>query len=136
MDWTDYEVKETVEAYFKMLHQDLNNQKFNKSGYRRKLAALIKTRSEGAIEMKHRNISAVLSKMGLPYIRGYVPADHRQQLLEDYIIVFLEAHKPELEADFKHFSEEIIPEHPIEKLDFKKLLDKVGPKISEIKEKE
>lgn len=136
MDWTKYEVEQTVDAYFEMLHQDLNNERYNKSGYRRKLAALIKTRSHGAIEKKHQNISAVLSKLGLPYIKGYVPLPHYQQILEDHVIIFLKANKPKLETDFQHFSEEIIPEQAQTDLDFSKLLDEQGPKTSTVKEKD
>ncbi len=38
-------------------------------------------RSEGSIEFKHQNVSAVLLKLGLPRIAGYVPAANYQKAI-------------------------------------------------------
>jgi len=42
-------------------------------------------RSDGAIERKHQNISAILIELGFPYIAGYKPLRNYQQLLFDVV---------------------------------------------------
>jgi len=42
-------------------------------------------RSDGAIERKHQNISAILIKLGFPYIDGYKPLRNYQQILYDTV---------------------------------------------------
>lgn len=46
-------------------------------------------RSEASIEFKHRNISAVLSELGLPRIGGYIPAWNFQGAIAEAIGRFL-----------------------------------------------
>lgn len=43
-------------------------------------------RSEGSVEFKHQNISAVLIQAGYVYIRGYKPAWNYQELLEMVVL--------------------------------------------------
>lgn len=71
--WSDSEVNLTVADYFSMLSDEIKGIRYNKSEHRRALRALLNDRSEGAIEFKHRNISAVLAEMGSPFIKGYLP---------------------------------------------------------------
>ena len=49
------------------------------------MAGKLKNRSEGAIERKHQNISAVLIELGCPYISGYKPLGNYQGLLAEVI---------------------------------------------------
>ncbi len=67
-----------------MLGLQLKDIPFNKSEHRRALVSKI-GRSEGSIEFKHRNISAILELLGLEYLSGYLPAKNYQRLLSDVI---------------------------------------------------
>src|SRR5882724_697426 len=84
-DWSIDEVEATVAAYFEMLDQELRGSSFNKSDARRQLRAILNKRSEGAIERKHQNISAILIELGFPYVRGYKPLSNYQRLLYEVV---------------------------------------------------
>lgn len=84
-DWSREEVEVTVAAYLDMLDQELRQASFNKSDARRRLRAMLNGRSEGAIERKHQNISAVLIELGFPSIRGYKPLSNYQRLLYEVV---------------------------------------------------
>ncbi|TNE60472.1 MAG: DUF3883 domain-containing protein [Alphaproteobacteria bacterium] len=88
--WTDTENDLIVADYFAMLAKDLSGQSYSKSEHRRQLQPLLQGRSEGSIEFKHQNISAVLMGGGEPWILGYKPAGNFQASLEDAIVRFLE----------------------------------------------
>jgi Domain of unknown function (DUF3883) len=66
-----------VADYFSMLRDEAVATSFNKAEHNRILRNKI-NRSEGSIEFKHRNISAVLEKLGVQPIRGYLPAQNFQ----------------------------------------------------------
>lgn len=93
--WTEQEVIVAVEDYFNMLKFELTNQPYNKSAHRRKLMPQLDQRSDGSVELKHQNISAVLIEQGMPFISGYKPRSNYQKLLEPIVIQFLNAN-PEL----------------------------------------
>jgi hypothetical protein len=76
-DWTDGELDLVVADYFDMLGEETVGISFNKAAHNRALRAHI-DRSKSSVEFKHRNISAVLVKLGLPTIRGYFPAENFQ----------------------------------------------------------
>jgi hypothetical protein len=80
-DWTREEVEATVADYFDMLDAQETGREYNKTEHRRNLGKLLNKRSEGAIERKHQNISAILIELGLGYIGGYKPLCNYQQLL-------------------------------------------------------
>ncbi len=84
-DWSEVEVAATVADYFHMLTLELSGQSYNKSVHRRALQAKLAGRSEASIELKHRNVSAVLLEFGCPYISGYKPLPHYQCLLQDAV---------------------------------------------------
>jgi hypothetical protein len=63
---------------------------FNKSEHRRALQALT-GREPGSIERKHQNISAVLERLGVPFIRGYKPLAHFQNALLEAVERYLTA---------------------------------------------
>lgn len=76
-DWTDAELDLIVADYFDMLGEEIVGISFNKAAHNRALRDQI-NRSKSSIEFKHRNVSAVLVKLGLPTIRGYFPAENFQ----------------------------------------------------------
>lgn len=84
-DWSRFEVEATVADYFDMLEREVRGQDYNKSAHRRQLAAPLNNRTDGAIERKHQNISAVLIELGFVYIAGYKPLRNYQQLLFDVV---------------------------------------------------
>lgn len=104
-DWTREEVELIVAAYFEMLSMEQAGAAFNKSEFRRRLLPQLRNRSEGSIEFKHRNISAVLVRMGQPYVKGYIPAhNYQRQLLEEVVFSYIRR-KPEVEEVFKLFAD-------------------------------
>lgn len=104
-DWTREEVELIVSEYFEMLLKEQSGIAFNKSEIRRYILPLLKNRSEGSIEFKNRNISAVLAKIGQPYVRGYLPAyNYQKQLLEEVVFAYIRQ-KPEAEKAFQLFAD-------------------------------
>ena len=85
MGWNRTEVEATVADYLHMLLLELSGQAYNKTTHRRGLLAKLDSRSEGAIEFKHQNISAILIDLGYPYITGYKPRGNYQQLLREVV---------------------------------------------------
>src|SRR5262249_6590498 len=65
-DWTEREVGLIVADYFTMLEKELLGKPFSKAEHRRTLSPRLDGRSDGSIEFKHANISAVLTGLGLP----------------------------------------------------------------------
>jgi hypothetical protein len=63
---------------------------YNKAAHNRILRDKI-NRSEASVEFKHRNISAVLERLGLQKIRGYWPAQNFQTAIIDAIERYLVA---------------------------------------------
>jgi hypothetical protein len=76
-DWTDEELDRIVADYFSMLVEEISGTPYNKAAHNRALRDDL-DRSKSSVEFKHRNISAVLVKLGLPSIRGYFPAENYQ----------------------------------------------------------
>ena len=72
--WTDQENDLIVADYFAMLADDVSGRPYNKAEHRRGLLPLLNDRSEGSVEFKHQNISAVLKGLGEVWIPGYKPA--------------------------------------------------------------
>jgi len=79
--WSREEVEAAVADYLDMLTLHLAGQKYNKTHQRRKLLQRLENRSDGSVERKHQNISAVLIELGCPYIPGYKPLGNYQELL-------------------------------------------------------
>ena len=80
LDWTGDELDLIISDYFLMLNDEATGVSFNKAQHNRLLRSKI-DRSEGSIEFKHQNISAVLERLGLPRIRGYLPAANYQKAI-------------------------------------------------------
>jgi len=92
-DWSRTEVEIIVADYLAMLSFELQGKPFSKAEHRRNLQQLLNKRSEGSIERKHSNISAVLLELGFPYISGYKPLVNYQRLLFDVVADRLSATK-------------------------------------------
>ncbi len=89
-DWTGGELDLIVADYFSMLSDEVVGIPINKAAHNRLLRSKI-DRSEASIEFKHRNISAVLERLGLQKIRGYLPAQNFQTAIIDAIERYLVA---------------------------------------------
>lgn len=89
MDWSRTEVEAIVADYLKMLTLELAGQSFNKSEHRRALQSKLSKRSDGSIEFKHCNVSAVLRDLGFPALSGYKPRANYQSLLVDVVVAQL-----------------------------------------------
>lgn len=87
--WTDEENDLIVADYFAMLAEDMAGRPFNKAQHRRSLMPLLRNRTEGSVEFKHQNISAVLKGLGEDWIPGYKPAFNFQMTLVDAVARWL-----------------------------------------------
>lgn len=88
--WSEIEVEAIVADYFSMLEKELRGIPYSKTDHRRALSRLLSNRTDGSIERKHQNISAVLMETGFPYVRGYKPLSQYQGLLADVVLEHLE----------------------------------------------
>jgi hypothetical protein len=79
-NWTGEELALIVSDYFLMLNDEAAGVPFNKAQHNLLLRNKV-DRSKGSIEFKHQNISAVLQQLGLPWIRGYLPAANYQKAI-------------------------------------------------------
>lgn len=73
---------------------ELRGDSVNKSAHRRRLLPVLQGRSEGAVERKHQNISAILLEAGVPYIDGYKPLRNYQYRLRESVLQRLETSAP------------------------------------------
>ncbi len=87
--WTDEENDLIVADYFAMLADDIAGCSYNKAAHRRSLITLLQRRSDGSVEFKHQNISAVLKGLGEDWIPGYKPAFNFQMTLVDAVTRWL-----------------------------------------------
>ncbi len=87
--WTDEENDLIVADYFAMLADDLAGRRPNKTEHRRALMPRLRNRSEGAVEFKHQNVSAVLKGLGEDWIEGYKPLFNFQAALADAVARWL-----------------------------------------------
>ena len=132
IDWTIQEVRITIEFYFKMLSLELNGRKYNKSQFRRDLRPFLNDRTEGSIEFKHQNISAVLLKHCMPNITGYQPRWNFQSLLEEEVLKYI-SENPHLENDFDYFSAYHFENKHLPKISYEKWLVN-SPKLKALKD--
>jgi hypothetical protein len=134
-DWTAKEVELIVYDYFVMLQEELRGNFYSKKDHKIALRALLVNRSEGSIEFKHQNVSAVLAERGEPFIQGYKPRTNYQQLLKDMVVSYREQHTSDLDPLFEAFAQEVLPITPVSIIDYATCLapapprSKVSPKI-------
>lgn len=107
-DWSKDEVTAAVEDYFSMLAQELQGADYNKAEHRRGLLPRLAGRTNGSVERKHQNISAVLLDLGLPYIDGYKPLTNYQRLLFKQVADILSV-RPDMLDDLSKFAATIDP---------------------------
>ncbi len=132
-DWLECEA--IVQDYFAMLNMELTGLRYSKAEHRRGLLPKINNRSEGSIEFKHQNISAVLLEMGQPYIQGYRPAFNYQYQLSRVVLAFLAGHQTELDQILEAADVDIV--EAVVEIDWSQVLDlDVPERIAEIKEPE
>ena len=98
-DWSADELDAIVADYFAMLDLEQEGRSFVKA---HRAAALMDQigRTHRSVEFKHMNISAVLSELGLPTIRGYKPKFNFQNAIFDAIDRFLSANPAIVRAEF------------------------------------
>lgn len=90
--WTEHEIALTVADYMKMLTLELAGQSYNKSAHRRALLEQLDGRSDGAVELKHQNISAALRDLNCFWIPGYKPRGNYQEALARYLESWINSH--------------------------------------------
>lgn len=83
-NWTGEELDLIVIDYFSMLRDEAVGISFNKAEHNRVLRSKI-DRTKASIEFKHRNISAVLDRLGALTIQGYFPAQNFQTAIIDAV---------------------------------------------------
>ena len=118
--WSNIEVELIVADYFTMLSNELKGENYSKATHRRAILPLLTNRSDGSVEFKHQNISAVLVNFGQPYIRGYLPRFNYQKILEDKVIEYLTL-KPTIENQFKAFADKLYIK-PKKEINFEQLV--------------
>lgn len=91
-NWTDEEVAATVADYMRMFTLELSGQQYSKAAHRRLLMQQLDGRSEGAVELKHQNISAVLRDLGCNWIAGYKPRGNYQHALAAFVESWISQH--------------------------------------------
>ncbi|MNS63073.1 hypothetical protein D3C72_961580 [compost metagenome] len=90
-DWQADELDAIVAEYFAMLSAQSAGEIFVKAHRARALDARI-GRGAKSIEFKHMNISAVLTELGMPIIRGYRPMTNYQRAIFPALERYLDAH--------------------------------------------
>lgn len=108
-DWTHEEVEAVVSDYFEMLRLEAMGTPYSKSDHNEQLRTKLVTRSKSSIELKHQNISAVLDRLGLPFIRGYKPRSNLQDLLRQTVLEYVARNQQSLTQVMETFDEQTTP---------------------------
>lgn len=89
--WTETEDALIVRDYLQMLADQSRGLPINKSRTRRALLPQLNGRTEGSVEFKRCNVSAVLSDLGRPWLKGYLPSAgaNYQRRLADTVLAQL-----------------------------------------------
>ncbi len=95
--WSGREHATLVADYFAMLRADIQGELYSKVDHREQLKERLDDRSERAIEVRHRNISAILANIGLPIIDGYPPLGDFELELEVAVRAYVEDSPSEIE---------------------------------------
>lgn len=94
--WSAEEDRLIVSDYLQMMAALGRAEKINKAATRRSLMLKLNNRSEGSVEFKRCNVSAVLVDLGRAWLPGYRPAHNYQRGLIE--IVKAELMKQEVAA--------------------------------------
>jgi hypothetical protein len=84
-DWSPEENAALIADYLSMLAAELRGEDYSKTAHRKALVPLLNGRSDGSIERKHQNVSAVLLDLGHPFVFGYKPLPNYQSLLFEMV---------------------------------------------------
>ncbi len=106
--WSERENQLIIADYFEMLLREAAGEDYVKARYRRNLKPKLDNRSDGSIEYKHQNISAVLAVLGLPYVEGYKPAMNYQHRLRSAVESFLQ-NNPKLISRLVQYAADTLP---------------------------
>lgn len=126
--WTELEVEAAVASYFAMLERELRGERYNKTEYRRALAPLLNGRSDGSIERKHQNISAILLEARFPWVNGYKPLSNYQASLAEAVLGRLED-----DAELSRLALQVV-DSPSPPTEFDDLLSRATPPPSLLEE--
>jgi len=129
--WSDIEIELIIADYFAMLRNQLADVSYNKTGHRRNLLPFLNNRTEGSIEFKHQNISAVLINLGQPYIKGYLPRFNYQAALYDKVVSYFE-NDSSIVLEFEKFVDSDIVQ-PSSKVIYSNLIEE-APNLGEMSE--
>jgi hypothetical protein len=97
-DWTSDEINDLVSDYFSMLDAEVAGEAYSKTAHRSELKTKVH-RSDGSIERKHQNVSAILDESGYRWINGYKPLRNYQDALVDAVFARIDALTPKQSAD-------------------------------------
>jgi hypothetical protein len=111
-DWSDNEVAVAVDVYFAMLRRQLDRESFVKREALAVGLSRLPGRTRGALEYKLENISAVLNRLELSWLGGYVPAQNYQRRVEDAVLAVLVA-DPALVLRLQE-ADSSVPARPVE----------------------
>ena len=113
-DWGEDELDAILVDYFSMLKKELAGEPYVKTAHSAALMQKI-GRTHRSVEFKHMNISAVLSELGRPTIRGYKPKANYQRAIISAVDRFLVS-RPDLVPSIKaeiEMLERGVAEHPL-----------------------
>lgn len=127
--WSELECELIVADYLEMLLKELAGGSYSKAEHRRALRRHLTERTEGSIEYKHQNISAILIDLGLPYIRGYKPAFNYQRLLRSVVLAHVDARRGQVEQR----ADAVIESVPVEAMvmDWSRVMDAPPERIED-----
>lgn len=84
--WTSNETAALVDAYVWMWLNDQAGRKYAKAHLVRSLmAGPVAGRTKQSVEYKLRNVSKVFVDFGLPFVKGYVPADNASDDIRRFV---------------------------------------------------
>jgi hypothetical protein len=113
-----------------MLSKEIRRIPYKKSDHRKVLKKKLNGRSDGSIEFKHQNITAVLLDLKIPPIAGYKPRWNYQKLLVPTVVRYLDENDF-WKVNFEQFTDATIEQPP--RVDFAKWLEPI-PQLIQAKE--
>lgn len=125
-NWDWLECEEIVGDYLEMLAKHFRGESLNKTAHREALQKRLRDRNGAAIEFKHRNISAVMVELGLPYLPGYRPAFNYQAQLKQAVLARL-ANRHELLASLCQEGENAPEQSRLRNIDWSRFIDPTPP---------
>lgn len=97
-EWSEKELRQVVSDYFEMWREEQTGQPYSQAEHRSRLIENGLKRFRNLIDLKYRNVSAVLLEEGLPFIADYKPESNYDQLLRDIVREHISTNEAALEA--------------------------------------